>query len=129
MDYQEYHAAANLANAHYESGNAAEALRLFERLIADHELPDLDRSSMASNVAVVLTAQGAPESEIQAAYDRGIELERRWLRGAVIQRKAAWLVTVGRSWEARDLLVRLRCEAWLNMYERDSIDRLLESLD
>ncbi len=101
---------------------------MFERLIADHELPDLDRSSMASNVAVVLTAQGAPEGEVQAAYDRGIELERRWLRGAVIQRKAAWLVTVGRSWEARDLLVRLRREAWLNLYERDSIDRSLESL-
>jgi hypothetical protein len=36
---------------------------------------------MAVNLASAMRAAGAPEAEIEAAYDRGIELDRPWMSG------------------------------------------------
>ena len=128
MDSRQYASTVYAAAARYEAGDAAEALALFESIVADPEVPDLDRCTMTINVATVLSGSGAPEAEVEAAYDRGIEFERRWLRGFAAESKAVWLTTVGRTWEARELLQTLRREPWLTFSERDRIDQSLAAM-
>ena len=128
MDSRQYASTVYAAAARYEAGDAAEALALFERIVADPDVPDLDRCTMAVNIANVLTGSGGAEADIEAAYDRAIELERPWLRGFATESKAVWLATVGRSWEARDLLQTLRREPWLTFTERDRIDQSLAAM-
>lgn len=128
MDSKQYASTVYAAAARYEAGDAAEALALFQSIVADPEVPDLDRCTMAVNVATVLTGSGAPESDIEAAYDRGIELEQPWLRGFAVESKAVWLASVHRTWEARDILLRLRGEPWLTFTDRDRIDQSLAAL-
>ncbi len=83
---------------------------------------------MSVNLATVLTSVGAREAEVEAAYDHAIELERRWMRGFAAEHKVAWLVGVGRHWEAREMLVQLRDQPWLRFDERDRIDTNLATL-
>ncbi len=128
MDGKEYNATAHYAAARFEAGDVAEARALFERIVADPDVPDLDRSMMSVNLATVLTSAGAREAEVEAAYDQAIELERRWMRCFAAEHKVAWLVTIGRHWEARELLVRLRDQPWLRFDERDRIDANLATL-
>ena len=128
MDSKQYASTVYAAAARYEAGDTAEARVLFESIVADPDVPDLDRCTMAINVATVLTGSGAPEADLEAAYDRGIEFERPWLRGFAAESKAVWLATVGRTWEARELLQALRREPWLTFSDRDRIDQSLAAL-
>lgn len=128
MDGKEYNATALLAAAQFEAGDVVEARALFERLVADPDVPDLNRSIMGVNLATLLRAAGAKDADVEAAYDQAIELEHRWMRCFAAEHKAEWLVATGRQWEARELLARLRNEPWLMYDERDRIDANLAAL-
>ncbi len=128
MDSQEYFAAVRLAAERFEAGDTGEARAVFERIVADDAVPELDRNMMGINLATVLTKAGAAETEIEAAYDRAIELEQRWMRGFATESKAVWLASAGRAWEARELLAWLRGQPWLTFGDRDRIDGSLDAL-
>jgi len=128
VDSQQFAAAAIQAAERYEAGDVTTARDLFERIVDDSEVPDLDRSVIGVNLATVLTALGASEAEVEAAYDTAVELERRWMRGFAAESKAAWLVAVGRTWEARDLLLWLRSQPWTSFGDRDRFDGSVAAL-
>ena len=128
MDSQAFNAQVYLGASRYEAGDYAGAREVFEALLADQTIPDLNRSYMAVNLASALTSAGAPVAEIEAAYDRGIELEQPWLRMLVTEAKVAWLISQGRSWQARDMLLHLRDQGWLTFEERDRVEARLAAL-
>jgi len=128
VDSRQYASTVYAAVSRFEAGDAAEARAMFERIVADPEVPDLDRCMMALNVANILSSSGAAEADIEAVYDRAIQFERPWLRGFAAESKAAWLAAVGRTWEARDMLQSLRQEPWLTFSERDRIDQSLAAM-
>ena len=128
MDSQGFNAQVYLGASRYEAGDYAGARVVFEALLADPTIPDLNRSYMAVNLASALTAAGTPEAEIEAAYDRGIELEKPWLRMTVSEAKVAWLISQGRAWQARDMLLHLRDQRWLTFEERDRVEATLAAV-
>jgi hypothetical protein len=119
MDSYEYRAMAQEGAALHERGEWRAAAAIFERLVADQSLPDLDRSMMARNLATVLTSAGRAPNEVEAAFDRGIALEQRWFRGLVRESKAAWLAEIGRTDGAIAVYDSLLAEAWPMADERD----------
>jgi hypothetical protein len=119
MDSYEYRATAQEGAAAHERGDSHAAAAIFNRLSADASLSDLDRALMARNLAFVLSAAGSANSEVEAAYDRGIALEAPWYRGLVRESKAAWLAEIGRSDAAIALYDTLLAEIWPLADERD----------
>jgi hypothetical protein len=119
MDSYEYRATAQEGARLHEGGDWSAAAAIFDRLATDGSLPDLDRSLMARNLATVLSIAGASTIEVEGAYDRGVELERRWFRGLVRESKANWLAEIGRSDGAIAIYDELLGEEWPMADERD----------
>jgi len=119
MDSYEYRAMAQEGARLHEGGEWSAAAAVFDRLAADSSLPDLDRSLMARNLATVLSTAGASTIEVESAYDRGIDLERRWYRGLVRESKAVWLAEIGRSDAAIAIYDELLAEEWPMADDRD----------
>lgn len=119
MDSYEYRATAQEGARLHDGGDWSAAAAIFDRLTSDGSLPDLDRSLMARNLATVLSTAGASTIEIEGAYDRGIELERRWFRGLVRESKAVWLAEIGRSDAAIAIYDELLAEEWPMSDDRD----------
>jgi hypothetical protein len=119
MDSYEYRATAQEGARLHDGGDWSGAAAIFDRLATDGSLPDLDRSLMARNLATVLSTAGASTIEVEGAYDRGIELERRWYRGLVRESKAVWLAEIGRSDGAIAIYDELLGEEWPMADDRD----------
>jgi len=77
---------------------------------------------MARNLATILGQSGATSDQIEAAYDRAIRLEHRWLRSYAREHKVAWLAEVGRPGDAIVILEQLIDEPWLQLADRARID-------
>lgn len=113
MDHARYtrdiHAAVEL----FESGRLEEAAVAWRVLASDSELALPDRALQLQNLALTLTKLGRVD-EAEAAYDEGIAIEQRLLRGYLLEAKAAWLVERGRSGDAVAIYEWLLRQFWLD---------------
>jgi len=113
VDHERYtrdiHAAVQL----FESGRLEEAALAWRGLASDPELPFPDRVVQLQNLALTFTRLGRMV-EAEAAYDEGIAIEQRLLRGYLLEAKAAWLVERGRSGDAVAIYEWLLGQFWLD---------------
>jgi len=128
MDNAEFTALSLDLAARHERGDHEAASAMCAAIVADESVPDLDRSLMARNLATILGQSGATSDQIEAAYDRAIRLEHRWLRSYAREHKVAWLAEVGRPGDAIVILEQLIDEPWLQLADRARIDLNLEML-
>ncbi|MBD8077827.1 hypothetical protein [Cellulosimicrobium arenosum] len=118
MDYDEFAQAMRAASDAHEAGRSSEAVDTYRRLLDDPTLADVDKAMVAVNLATVLSAVGAPNSEIEGVYDRGISVESRWMRGFATESKAVWLAGLGRVDAARRVYQSLLGQGWASMSDR-----------
>jgi tetratricopeptide (TPR) repeat protein len=89
MDYDAYTEQCQTATALLDTGDAAGALAIFERLIGA-DISDLDKAMMCHNAATVLDRLGRV-GEALRAYDRAIAFEWPYSRCDSTERKAIFL--------------------------------------
>ncbi|MBD5787488.1 tetratricopeptide repeat protein [Cellulosimicrobium terreum] len=128
MDFDEYALVMRSAADAHESGRTEEATDAYRRLLEDPGLADVDRAMVAVNLATALTAAGAPHSEVEGVYDRGVGFESRWQRGFATESKAVWLAGLGRVDAARRVYQGLLAQGWASMDERRRWSHNVETL-
>ena len=108
MNYQEYSLAFHTAAQLVETGRPEKAISAFEALLANN-IPDVDKSIICLNIAVIYEKMGRIES-VLSWYDQGKRYEKRQCRFYVAESKAAYLAKIGRQRESlreyQDLLRR-----------------------
>ena len=119
MTLDEYTRQAQLCANLVDKGDYDGGLAALRPLI-DGDLPDLDKSIMAVNMATVLDRKGL-EAEALQWYDYGIGMERPHSRCFVAESKAEYLVRKGRYAEAAAIYAALLPEPFLQMQDRERI--------
>lgn len=109
-----------------ESGDRDGAIAIF-RGLAEGDLPDMDRSAMCVNVAILHDQKGDANGAL-TWYDKGVELESRHRRFAVSELRAGYLAQIGRTRESLDQFLRLLERPDLNLGDRDRIARIVQRL-
>ncbi len=102
------------------------AVVILQRLI-DSDLPDVDKSLMSHNMAIVCEKMGNDEHAIQW-FDYGIALESQFMRSQVKIEKAQFLLRKSRKDEARAILTEVLDEPHLLFYQREQIKGTLAQL-
>lgn len=97
----------------FEAGRLEEAALAWRALASNPDLPFPDRVVQLQNLALTFTRLGRIV-EAEAAYDEGIAIEQRLLRGYLLEAKAAWLVERGRSGDAVTIYEWLLGQFWLD---------------
>jgi len=88
---RDIHAAVQL----FESGRLEQAALAWRALASDPDLPFPDRVVQLLNLALTFTRLGRMV-EAEAAYDEGIAIEQRLLRGYLLESKApGWSIVAG----------------------------------
>ena len=98
MNYQDYTLAFHAAAQLVEAGRYEKAISAFEDLLANN-IPDVDKSIICLNIAVIYEKMGRVES-ILSWYDQGKRYEKRQCRFTVAESKAAYLAKVGNHRES-----------------------------
>lgn len=93
MNYQEYSLAFHAAAQLVETGRHEKAISAFEDLLSNN-LPDVDKSIICLNIAVIYEKMGRKENVLRW-YDQGKRYEKRQCRFTVAENKAAYLAKVG----------------------------------
>jgi hypothetical protein len=119
MDSEQYHQAAKSAADLVDKGDYVAALEVLRSLV-ESDLPDLDRSVMAVNMATVCDKMGQVPDAL-GWYDYGIALEYPLMRCFVTERKAEYLIGKGRKAEAVAVYETLLPEPFLTLGERERI--------
>lgn len=127
MDSPQYYSAVQrVAELVEKQQDYPGALQLLQSLV-ESDLPDIDRSIMCVNMAVVCDRMGHAEHAI-AWYDHGITIERPYSRGFVAMQKAAYLAGRGQKAEAAAIYESLLNEPFTTMQERDQIRHNLSAV-
>ena len=98
MDYHVYYEKAHKANDLLEADDHLGAIAIFEELVAS-DISDLDKANMCQNIAVCCNKMGYTDQAI-AWYDEGIRYEAPFMRGLILEYKAAFLAEKRRDAEA-----------------------------
>lgn len=127
MDHEHYTRDLQAAVELFEAGHLEEAAIAWRRLASDPELPLPDRVMHLQNLALTFTRLGRIE-QAEAAYDEGISIEARLLRGYLLEAKAAWLVEQGRSGDAVASYEWLLGQFWVDSAQIQRCEHNLASL-
>ncbi len=127
MDYEAYRRDLLEAAEMFEAGQVKEAAQVFRAMATNLDLPLPDRAISLSNLGRALTKLGRLD-EAEAAYNEGIAVEDRLLRGIAREEKAAWLVERGRSEEAVTIYEWLSGQYWIDAGQRERCRRNLATL-
>jgi tetratricopeptide (TPR) repeat protein len=127
MNYEEYVAATQRGSKLLDDGDREGAIAAF-RALAGGDLPDLDRSVMCANVAIMLGQKDDASGALEW-YDKGVALEAPHNRYAVLEMKAAYLVQLGRPQDALPLYRQLLLRRDLNLKDRERVSANVKQLD
>jgi tetratricopeptide (TPR) repeat protein len=105
----------------------AAAVQVLQGLIDDASLPELDRSMMCLNVALVCEKMGHDEHAV-SWYEHAASIDRPLMRATATLRKADKLIQMKRTTEAIALYEDLLNEPFLAMSERHVIEHNLAAL-
>lgn len=120
MRYNEYVDITHQVNAAVEAHDYPAALKLLEALVTS-DLPDVDKSIMWINVAVVWEKMGN-EVETMRAYDRAVQYEKPHKRCLAQASKADYLYRLKRVSEARAIYEELLMKDFLTLGERERFE-------
>ena len=98
MEYQQYYDMGQRVAQLVDAGDHAGALEVL-RLLLESDISDLDKAQACMNAAVVYEKTGQVEQAL-ASYDRAMDYEYPHSRFGAADRKAAYLVELGREAEA-----------------------------
>jgi hypothetical protein len=128
MDYAEYcDRCQKVADLVEKQQNYAEAVQVLQGLIDDASLPDVDRSMMCLNMALVCEKLGHDDHAL-AWYDHAASLDRPLMRASSTMRKIDKLIQLKRTADAIALYEDLLGEPFLAMSERHIIEHNLAAL-
>lgn len=113
VDHEGYARDVSRAVELSESGRLEEAALALRALASDPDVPFPDRAIQLMNLALTFTKLNRLD-EAEAAYDEGIAIEDRLLRGFMREHKAAWLIDRGRLDEAAAQYEWLLGQYWLD---------------
>jgi hypothetical protein len=102
------------------------AVVILQRLL-DSDLPDVDKSLMSHNMAIVCEKMGNDDHAIQW-FDYGIALESQYMRSQVRIEKAQFFIRKNRNAEAKEILLGLLDEPSLAFHLREQIRGTLATL-
>lgn len=128
MTYAEYcdrcQKVADLVEKQQDYPSAVEVL---QGLIDDASLPEVDRSMMCLNMALVCEKMGHDDHAI-SWYEHAASLDRPMMRASASMRKADKLIQMKRTADAIALYEDLLSEPFLAMSERHVIEHNLAAL-
>lgn len=127
MNYQEFVATAQQGAQKAESNDTDGALRIFREL-AEGDLPEMDRSAMCLNVALLFERKGVAQDALRW-YTRAVELESRHNRFAAAERKANYLAQIGKARESLAAFQQLLARTDLTLTDRERFARTLAQLE
>lgn len=128
MTYAEYcERCQRVADLVDKQQDYAAAVQVLQGLIDDVSLPDLDRSMMCLNVALVCEKMGHDEHAL-SWYEHAASIDRPMMRATASMRKADKLIQMKRSADAIALYEDLLGEPFLAMSERHVIEHNLAAL-
>ena len=127
MLYEEYVKITQQVNQSVENKDYETALRLLEDLVQS-DLPDIDKSFMCINLAVVWDKAGN-SIETLRAYDRAIRLETPHHRCFAHEEKASYLVQMKRREEAAAIYQDLLNKSFLTLNDQERIRANLKAVE
>jgi len=111
----------------FESGQTAEAAAAWRRMASNPEVPIPDRVRHLKNLSHALTRMGLL-AQAEAAFDEGIAIEDRLLRGWMRESKAVWLAEQGRRAEAVAIYEGLLRQFWVDSASIQRYEKNLATL-
>ncbi len=126
VTFDQYQLSAQQASNLVEQKEYEKAIAVLQSLV-ESDLPAIDRSVMALNIATVCDQMGHAEHAL-AWYDHGIALESPLMRCFVAMTKAGYLAGKGRREDATVLYERIASEPYLTLRELDSVQQALRNL-
>jgi tetratricopeptide (TPR) repeat protein len=127
MDYDKYVDTAQEASKSVDAKDYDTALRLLTDLVQS-DLPDLDKSMMCFNLAVVWDKKGN-SLEVLRWYDRAIQFEKPHHRYFAQLEKAAYLIGIDRKEEAFSIYRALSTKPFLLLSDQQKIQAYIRHLE
>jgi len=126
MLYEDYADKAHAASDAVEAKDYEGALQLLKGLV-ESDLPDLDKSIMSVNLAVVWDKKGN-SLEALRWYDRAVQFEKPHHRYFAHLEKAAYLIRLQRREEALSIYQALLAKPFLVLSDHQKIRAYIQHL-
>lgn len=126
MLYDDYVNKAQEASKAVDAKDYDAALEILKDLVQS-DLPDLDKSMMCFNLAVVWEKKGNSLESLRW-YDRAIQFEKPHHRYFAQLEKAAYLVSIGRKEEALSIYQALLTKPFLLFSDHQKIEAYVPQL-
>jgi len=126
MEYPEYARLLADAESLISAGRLKEAENALYQLIIK-DISDLDKATLCVKMAFVFDRLGKAE-EALAWYEKGAAYEQIYCRFEITEKKAEYLVQLGRSKEAISTYETLTTQPYLTEGDKDRIRKVVQNL-
>ncbi|MCS7010075.1 MAG: hypothetical protein N2049_12005 [Anaerolineales bacterium] len=126
MDYQRFSELSQQIDSCLQAGKLKDAETLILDLLMQ-DISELDRAELCAKMAYVYDRYGNVSAALEW-LDKGIFSEQLYARYAVLEKKASYLIQLGRYREALKLYEDLSKQPYLTEAEKERVKKVIQSL-